>query len=83
LGIPEVPLTAFLATDYSFPPPLTHFLQVMTTIQDGKLVAVPADGKGSGDLANLSKVTGFLELPESRMEFLAGEVFPYFPFRPF
>lgn len=83
LGVAQNPLTAHLASDFSFSPPLTHFLQVQTTIQDGKLIAVPDVGKGSGDFANLSKVTGFLELSENRSDFSAGEVFPYFPFRPF
>lgn len=83
LGIEENIVTAQLATDFTFPPPLTYFLQVQVTIQNGQLIALPDGGKGSGDFANLSRVTGFLELPEDRSDFSAGEVFPYFPFRPF
>ena len=83
LGVLDQPITAELKSDYVFPAPLTHFLQVHVGIQKGKLIAVPDPGKGSGDFANLSKVTGFLELPEDQTEFSAGEVFPYFPFRPF
>ncbi len=82
MGIRETPRTAQLSQDFSFVPPLTHFLQVQVIVEGGKLIAIPEGGKGSGDFANLGKVTGFLELPEDRSDFLAEEVFPYFPFRP-
>ncbi len=83
MGVQQIPMTAQLATDFVFAPPLTYFLQVQVTIKNGKLMAIPDAGKGSGDFANLSNVTGFLELPEGRSDFSAGEVFPYFPFRAF
>lgn len=83
MGVSQLPMTAQLASDFVFAPPLTYFLQVQVTIQNGKLMAIPDAGKGSGDFANLSNVTGFLELPEDRSDFSAGEVFPYFPFRAF
>lgn len=72
---------AVLAQDFSFSPGLTYFLQVAVKIEDGKLMAYPEPGGGSGDFANLKNVTGFLELPADHSSFFAGELFPYFPFR--
>jgi molybdopterin molybdotransferase len=72
---------AILEKDVSFQPKLTYFLQVRTTNIDGRLVARPVVGGGSGDFANLKDVTGFLELPPDRSTFSAGEAFPYIPFR--
>jgi molybdopterin molybdotransferase len=76
-------LSASLATDFSFNPKLTYFLQVAVQAVSGKLVAFPEAGGGSGDFVNLKNVTGFLELPPDKSSFRAGEVFPYFPFRNF
>jgi molybdopterin molybdotransferase len=73
--------TAILATDFTFQPSLTYFLQVKIKHETGKLMAYPDAGGGSGDFANLKYVDGFLELPSGRSEFKAGEVFPYFSFR--
>jgi molybdopterin molybdotransferase len=72
-----------LAKDFKGPQGLTYFLQVNVKIEDGKLMAYPDPGGGSGDFANLKNVSGFLELPEDRSSFHAGEVFAYFPFRNF
>ncbi len=81
LGV-EVHLTqATLACDFSFKPDLTYFLQVEVKFENGKLMAYPNQGGGSGDFANLKNVSGFLELPDDRSEFKAGEVFSYIPFR--
>jgi molybdopterin molybdotransferase len=44
-------------------------------------VAYPEAGGGSGDFVNLKNVTGFLQLPPETSTFLAGQVFPYIPFR--
>ena len=73
---------AVLAEDYFFKPDLTYFLQVkLTTGQDGRLLAMPVTGQGSGDLANLVDSDAFLELPLERQEFMAGEVFPVWLYR--
>ena len=73
---------AVLAEDYFFKPDLTYFLQVkLTTGQDGRLLAMPVTGQGSGDLANLVDSDAFLELPLERQEFKAGEVFPVWLYR--
>lgn len=81
MGVATLPLHAILARDYSFKPALTYFLQVKITNDQGKLMAWPDEGGGSGDFANLRGVNGFLELPLERNEFKAGEVFPFIPFR--
>lgn len=72
---------AILATDFSFGPPLTYFVQVSVKNEEGRLMAYPNPGGGSGDFANLKNVTGFLELPLEKNDFRAGEAFPYICFR--
>lgn len=73
---------AVLAEDYFFKPELTYFLQVkLAAGQDGRLLATPVTGQGSGDLANLVDADAFLELPLERQEFRAGEAFPIWKFR--
>jgi molybdopterin molybdotransferase len=72
---------AVLANDFTFQPAITHFLQVSVKNQQGKLMAYPDAGGGSGDFANLKKVDGFLELPAEQTEFKTGGVFPYYAFR--
>ena len=72
---------ASLRTNFQFKVPLTYFLQVSVQNENGRLVAAPDAGGGSGDFANLRNVDGFLELPLSQNEFVAGEVFPYYSFR--
>jgi molybdopterin molybdotransferase len=81
LGVSESELSASLASDFNFPPNLTYFLQVAVKSEQGKLVAYPEAGGGSGDFVNLKNVTGFLQLPPETSTFLAGQVFPYIPFR--
>ncbi|HEX5168142.1 MAG TPA: molybdopterin molybdotransferase MoeA [Cyclobacteriaceae bacterium] len=73
--------TAILASDFSFQPALTYFLQVKLEIENSKLIAYPKVGGGSGDFANLNEVDGFLELPADQNEFTSGEIFPYVGFR--
>jgi molybdopterin molybdotransferase len=77
------PSSAVLAKDFKGPQGLTYFLQVNVRADHGRLIAYPDPGGGSGDFANLRNVTGFLELPEDRSSFSAGEVFAYIPFRNF
>lgn len=76
-----VETTATLARDYTFAPRLTCFLQVSAINEQGRMMAYPVPGGGSGDFANLKNVTGFLELPLEKTEFKAGEVFSYVGFR--
>ena len=74
-------LQAELSYPIQFDPDLTYFAQVKTTLDQGKLVAQPVEGHGSGDLANLVDADGFLELPRRKNQFLQGEWYPYYPYR--
>ena len=71
---------AVLAEDFTFAPDLHYFLQVKIINEQGRLIAYPESGNGSGDLANLAKNNAFLELPSDRSEFKSGEVFPVISF---
>jgi molybdopterin molybdotransferase len=73
--------SAILAKNFSFKSALTYFLQVEIKNEAGKSMAYPNSGGGSGDFANLKNVDGFVELPAEKIEFQAGDVFPYFSFR--
>ncbi len=80
-GVVSRPQNAILATDFSFQPRLTYYLQVRVDCNSGKRLAYPEVGGGSGDFANLRDIDGFLELPPDRSDFHAGEAFPYIAFR--
>ncbi|MCU0393940.1 MAG: molybdopterin molybdotransferase MoeA [Thermoflexibacter sp.] len=79
------PLTmpqAILKEDFSFKPNLTYFLQVKTMIDENqKLWAIPIEGGGSGDFANLLECDGFLELPAEKSTFKAGEQYDFIRYR--
>ncbi|MCO6488387.1 MAG: molybdopterin molybdotransferase MoeA [Phaeodactylibacter sp.] len=74
---------AVLAEDFKFKPDLTYFLQVRTSFdpETGRLMAIPVEGHGSGDLANLVDADGFLELPREKDKFKKGKVFPLIFYR--
>lgn len=73
---------AVLDADFHFRPDLTYFLQVKVEYaRNGVLRAIPVEGHGSGDLANLVDADGFLELPRGRDQFHAGELFPLIIYR--
>ena len=72
---------AILGEDFTFNPELTYFLQVKLDVNGGLKIAKPVVGNGSGDLANLVDVDGFLELPADQSQFTAGETFPLIRFR--
>jgi len=79
--VPELQY-AVLGEDVFFKPDLTYFLEVkLNSGPDGKVMAKPMKGNGSGDLANLTVADSFIELPLGRNEFLAGDVFPYYSYR--
>ncbi|MBS1680579.1 MAG: molybdopterin molybdotransferase MoeA [Bacteroidetes bacterium] len=73
--------TAILASDFSFAPQLTYFLQVKIENENGKLMAHPHVGGGSGDFANLKEVDGFLELQINQTHFEKGSAFQFIPLR--
>lgn len=75
---------AVLKSDFTFNHNLTYFLQVNCELDmQGKLVAVPKEGGGSGDLSNLVESNGFLELPSNQILFKKGQAFPVSLFRNF
>jgi len=81
-GLKPKVLKAVLTEDFDFPPAITYFLQVeVGTSDDGHLEAKPVKGQGSGDLANLLEADAFLELPEDKKHFKAGEVYTLLPYR--
>lgn len=74
---------AKLLKNHTFAPKLQLFLQVAATVDEsGTIVANLVEGHGSGDLANLRLSNAFMELPEAKSEFLAGEVYPIWLFKP-
>lgn len=67
---------AILREDFVFTPPLQYFLQVKLSVnEEGRCLADPAMGNGSGDFANLVGMNAFMELPLERNNFTKGEVF--------
>ncbi|MCC9168568.1 molybdopterin molybdotransferase MoeA [Pontibacter harenae] len=85
LGIyPRRKKFAVLAQDVTFKPNLQYFLQVKLNINEaGQLQAMPLEGNGSGDFANLVEADAFLELPAEQSSFKAGEVYQVWPFKAF
>ena len=73
--------TAILSADVTFKPNLTYFLQVKLNSRFGHLIATPITGNGSGDLASLVKTDAFIQLPNDKVEFKKGEVFPIIRYR--
>lgn len=73
---------AILNEDFLFKPSLQYFLQVKLFINEkGELLAIPLEGNGSGDFANLLQTDAFMELPLERNEFRKGEVLRIWPFK--
>ena len=84
LGFEKHKLDAVLTEDINFSPDLTYFLQVKSVYSsDGVFIAIPEQGAGSGDLSNLIESNAFLELPQNRQSFKAGEIFPVYQFKIF
>ncbi len=82
LGAQTPDQKAILAEDFMFKPPLTCFLQAAIKNENGRWMAYPCAGGGSGDFANLVKADGFLELPNHGIHFKKGDVFSWISFRP-
>ena len=82
LSIPAVPKYAILNTDITFTVPLQYFAQVIVTVNDkGQLLAMPTEGNGSGDFANLHESNAFIELPFEKDQFKKGEAYRIWPFK--
>ena len=75
-------LCALLDTDFTFNLQLQYFLQVKLYMNEqGKLMATPIEGHGSGDFANLTDANAFIELPLEQNNFKKGEVYLVWPFK--
>lgn len=82
LGVHHPISYAVLQEDLHFKPDLTYFLEVSLLFSsEGKILAVPRKGNGSGDLANLTNADAFIELPRGRDHYKKGEVFPFHRYR--
>ncbi|MEM6725630.1 MAG: molybdopterin molybdenumtransferase MoeA, partial [Bacteroidota bacterium] len=67
-----------------FKPDLTYLAQVKLSVNpSGQLCALPIEGNGSGDLANLTDADAFMEIPRGKDHFEAGELYPVIRYRPF
>ncbi|MCV9386927.1 molybdopterin molybdotransferase MoeA [Reichenbachiella ulvae] len=71
-------IEAELTEDFSFKPDLGYFLQVEVSCVDGVFLATPKPGNGSGDLANLAEISGFLYLPAGKSVYKKRERYFYF-----
>ncbi len=72
----EMTKYAVLDKDIKFEPELKYFLQVkLSYLNDGRLLARPIEGNGSGDFANLADTDAFMELPLEKSEFKKGEIY--------
>lgn len=81
VGVNETIETAILDSDISFKPNLVYFLQVKLVYKLGQLVAIPIIGNGSGDLASLVNADAFIQLPNDKIHFKKGEVYPVLRYR--
>lgn len=71
--IPETPIVARLAVDFTFEPALQYFMPVrLSQAADCSWQAAPVRYQGSGDYAALLQADGFLELPCDQSNFPAG-----------
>jgi molybdopterin molybdotransferase len=84
LNLDQPNFNVVLGEDVKFKPDLSYFLQCSTKLNDeGRLIATPVIGNGSGDFANLVDADGFVLLPHGRSDFDKGEVYAYFPYKSF
>ena len=71
-----------LAADVTFKPNLTYFMPVKLAVNTRyEYVGQPLTTSGSGDFAGLLEADGFLELPQGKSFFAAGEQFSFISFR--
>lgn len=77
----ENEITAILGEDVSFKPNLVYFLQVKLASEAGNLMAYPVKGNGSGDLVSLVNSDAFIQLPNDKIHFKKGEIYPVLRYR--
>jgi molybdopterin molybdotransferase len=72
-----------LKEDIIFKPDLTFFVPVKLNFEfNAKLTGTPLSIKNSGEFTALAYSDGFIELPRDKDYFKAGEVYPFFSWRP-
>jgi len=83
LGLkPQPTVYAILDRDFNFQPSLKYFLQVHLQVNNhGQIMAIPIEGNGSGDFANLADTNAFMELPLEKSHFAKGEVYRIWMFK--
>ena len=81
VGLEILEETAILGEDVSFVPNLAYFLQVVLENKSGILVAFPVIGNGSGDLTSLVNADAFIQLPNDKIKFKKGTIFPILRYR--
>ncbi|SIS50118.1 molybdopterin molybdochelatase [Zobellia uliginosa] len=59
-------------------PSLTLFVQVTTKWDQGRILALPIKGNGSGDLVSLAQADGFVCVPAGDKEIAKGSVLDFF-----
>lgn len=75
-GIKTHRFKTYVAEEISFKPTLTYFMQARVSQDDsGKLMAIPFQGNGSGDLTNLAEINAFVALPASENQFNLNEMY--------
>ncbi len=71
-----------LGNKVTFKPDLTYFAQASTHLDaQGRMIATVNHGNGSGDLAHLTQVDGFVELTKGPDEYHPGEMYPFIKMR--
>lgn len=83
LGQTAVPqFTAQLTGPVHFPKPLEYFMEVsLQQDPQGRWLATPMKGRGSGDFANLLRGEAFMRFPAERNTLNEGESFPVYRYR--
>jgi len=73
------PMFARLTGDLTFRKELTYFVPVKTEMtKEGILLAHLMPIQNSGEFSGLAGSDGFVELPQEKSQFKAGEAYPYF-----
>ncbi|MFL5731325.1 MAG: molybdopterin molybdotransferase MoeA [Cytophagaceae bacterium] len=81
LGIAQPPMMAELQKDFSFPSSIQFFMLVKLELNEqGKLIAWPLEGNGSGDFVQVAGAHAFMELPLKENIFHKGQLLRVWPF---
>ena len=68
--------------DITFKPDLVYFVEAkIKKNTNGTLSAKAIYGNGSGDFINLINTDGFLILPQDKIQFKKGEIYPFVSYR--